>query len=257
MLGNKEIMSKNIKNYMEKKGIDRNQLCYDLNLKYMTVSDWINGKTYPRIDKIELLANYFNINKSDLVEDKEEQSSLTLITEISSKLDEERQKNVLTYANQQYKEQNKVTFINDHKKKKEEVPSYIDIDVVGLFTAGLGTENFNKSKPVEVVTLNERDVPDKFDLAIKVVGHSMEPYFRDSEILFVRRTHGYDSIQNGMFAVVEINKEAYIKKIYIEDNKLKLVSLNKETDIKGNYLYPDFYADENDDIHVIGKIIMS
>ena len=55
---------------MNKKGVDRNQLCSDLDLKYMTVSDWINAKSYPRIDKIELLANYFGINKSDLIEDK-------------------------------------------------------------------------------------------------------------------------------------------------------------------------------------------
>ncbi|MCP0887007.1 XRE family transcriptional regulator [Ligilactobacillus sp. WILCCON 0076] len=69
-LGNKEIMSENIKYYMKSRGIDRNKLVADLNLKYTTVSDWINGKTYPRIDKIELLANYFNIEKIDLVERK-------------------------------------------------------------------------------------------------------------------------------------------------------------------------------------------
>ena len=57
-LGNKEVMSNNLKYYMNKKGVDRNQLCSDLDLKYMTVSDWINAKSYPRIDKIESLANY-------------------------------------------------------------------------------------------------------------------------------------------------------------------------------------------------------
>ncbi|UUM61448.1 helix-turn-helix domain-containing protein [Streptococcus suis] len=67
-LGNKEIMAENIKHFMDRKGVDRNQLCADLDLKYMTVSDWINAKSYPRIDKIELLANYFGVSKSDLVE---------------------------------------------------------------------------------------------------------------------------------------------------------------------------------------------
>ena len=69
-LGNKEIMSRNIKYYLQKSGKTRNDLVADLNLKYMTVSDWINGKTYPRIDKIEMLANYFGVMKSDLVEDR-------------------------------------------------------------------------------------------------------------------------------------------------------------------------------------------
>jgi len=35
-----------------------------------TFSDWVNAKTYPRIDKIELMANYFGISKADLVEER-------------------------------------------------------------------------------------------------------------------------------------------------------------------------------------------
>ena len=77
-LENKEIFSRNLSYYMNKYGITRNDLCEQLDLKYMTLSDWINGKTYPRIDKIELLANYFNINKSDLIEDKTETTKPTL-----------------------------------------------------------------------------------------------------------------------------------------------------------------------------------
>lgn len=54
---------------MEKNNKDRNQICDDLGLKYTTFTDWVNGKKYPRIDKIELLANYFGVRKSDLIED--------------------------------------------------------------------------------------------------------------------------------------------------------------------------------------------
>ena len=70
MLGNKEIMSKNIKKYMNEFGLTRNKLANDLDIKYTTLTDWIKGNTYPRIDKIELMAKYFHINKSDLIEDK-------------------------------------------------------------------------------------------------------------------------------------------------------------------------------------------
>ena len=69
-LGNKEIMAKNIRYYMEKKGLNAKDFSIELNFKYSTVLDWLNAKTYPRIDKIEMMANYFNIEKSDLVEDK-------------------------------------------------------------------------------------------------------------------------------------------------------------------------------------------
>ncbi|WP_295245100.1 helix-turn-helix transcriptional regulator [Veillonella sp.] len=68
---NKKIMSNNIQYYMERFGIDRIKICNDLNIKYTTFVDWLNAKTYPRIDKIESMANYFGIQKSDLVEPKE------------------------------------------------------------------------------------------------------------------------------------------------------------------------------------------
>lgn len=69
-IGNKKIFSRNLQFYMDKAKKDRQQICDDLNLKYSTFSDWVNGNKYPRIDKIELLANYFGIEKSDLIEEK-------------------------------------------------------------------------------------------------------------------------------------------------------------------------------------------
>jgi repressor lexA len=69
-LGNKDIFSKNLKMYMDDKDISRTQLAEILDTPYSTLSDWVNGKKYPRIDKIELLANYFGIDKSDLIEEK-------------------------------------------------------------------------------------------------------------------------------------------------------------------------------------------
>ena len=70
-LGNKEVFAKNLKYYMDKNGKDRNQICADLpQIAYTTLATWLQAKAYPRIDMIELLANYFGILKSDLVEDK-------------------------------------------------------------------------------------------------------------------------------------------------------------------------------------------
>lgn len=68
-LGNKITMSNNLKKYLKINNISRNQLSESLGISYSTISDWINGKAYPRIDKIEMMANYFGINKSDLVEE--------------------------------------------------------------------------------------------------------------------------------------------------------------------------------------------
>ena len=70
-LGNKEIFSKNLKYYMTINNKTRNDICKDLDFKYTTFTDWYNGNIYPRIDKIEMLANYFRIEKSDLIENKD------------------------------------------------------------------------------------------------------------------------------------------------------------------------------------------
>ena len=67
---NKKIMAKNIKRYMEAKGVTNQQLCEALDFKYTTFLDWIKGITYPRIGKIEAMADYFGIQKSDLIEEK-------------------------------------------------------------------------------------------------------------------------------------------------------------------------------------------
>lgn len=71
-LGNKKIMAKNIRYYMEKNSLSQTDICNTLGIKMPTFSDWVNAKTYPRIDKIELMANYFGISKSDLVEEHSE-----------------------------------------------------------------------------------------------------------------------------------------------------------------------------------------
>ena len=67
---NKEIMAQNIKRYMDMKGVTNQQLCDALDFKYTTFMDWIKGVTYPRIGKVEAMANYFGCEKSDLIEEK-------------------------------------------------------------------------------------------------------------------------------------------------------------------------------------------
>ena len=63
----KQILAKNIRHYMEQNNKTRNEMCEALGVKYTTFTDWVNAKTYPRIDRIEQLAAYFGIEKSDLL----------------------------------------------------------------------------------------------------------------------------------------------------------------------------------------------
>lgn len=76
-LGNKQIMANNIRYYMNIHSVSQTEICNTLGFKMPTFSDWVNAKTYPRIDKIELMANYFGVTKADLVEDHSSRSHLT------------------------------------------------------------------------------------------------------------------------------------------------------------------------------------
>jgi transcriptional regulator with XRE-family HTH domain len=71
-IGNKETFAKNLSYYLNKCGRDQKEVAEVVGVAPSTFNEWVKAKKYPRIDKIEILANYFGILKSDLIEDKEE-----------------------------------------------------------------------------------------------------------------------------------------------------------------------------------------
>ena len=73
---NKRIMARNIKRFMDRKGVTNQQICDDLGFKYTTFMDWIKAVTYPRIGKVEAMAQYFGCEKSDLIEEKTEKPTV-------------------------------------------------------------------------------------------------------------------------------------------------------------------------------------
>lgn len=75
-LGNKKVFAENLKYYMNINNKTRADVCRDLDIPYSTFTDWCNANIYPRIDKIEILANYFDVKKSDLVERREKVDKL-------------------------------------------------------------------------------------------------------------------------------------------------------------------------------------
>lgn len=69
-IGNKEIMAKNLSYYVSKSGKTQRELAEIVGVAASTFNDWMKAKKYPRIDKIEILAEHFGILKSDLIEEK-------------------------------------------------------------------------------------------------------------------------------------------------------------------------------------------
>ena len=77
----KAIFSKNLRHYLsinEKSPVD---LVNDLRIPFSTVSSWTNAQKMPRMGRIEQLADYFGIEKSDLIEDKIEKQDVFTLTD--------------------------------------------------------------------------------------------------------------------------------------------------------------------------------
>lgn len=59
--------AQNLKNIMQKQNKTQSDLVKDLSFRQATVSDWLNGKKYPRMDKVEKLANYLGVSINELL----------------------------------------------------------------------------------------------------------------------------------------------------------------------------------------------
>ena len=222
---------------------DRNltlqELADDLNDKYQDknrsigfskgkLSKWENGKEQPYLSSARLVADYFNVSVDYLIGRKTNEPFNDII-KIYDKLEVKRQKNVYNYANNQLIEQNQV---------HEATTVY----VTSKLSAGPGVIDLD---PTNVEEVQYDGYVPRHDLAFQVAGDSMEPLFEDGEIVFVERT---EDIYSGQVIAVQINEESFIKKAYIENDQLRLVSLNS--------MYDDILADGTDNIRVVGRVIL-
>lgn len=248
---NKEIFSKNLAYYMNKKGVDRNTLCADLNLKYTTVRDWLKGITYPRIGKIELLANYFNINKSDLIEDKTEKNNSisskinfdprqAILLSNYNKLNNNR-KNRLVQTSENLLAEEQGNVINLKEKRAEyDTRKRVPRQVPGRVSAGTGYWQDDDYDSMVDFYADEIPDDDEYDTIAIVVGHSMEPKIKNGDFLFIKLTSQVDLNKIGIF---KVDGENYVKKLKND----RLESLNKD--------YDDIPLSEERDFRTIGEVV--
>ena len=75
----KRIFSRNLKKFMGVNGKTQVDIIKDLGFNKSAVSTWCNGTRLPRMDKVDMLARYFGIKRSDLIEDKDAESDHDII----------------------------------------------------------------------------------------------------------------------------------------------------------------------------------
>ena len=110
-LGNKKVFAKNLLHYLKRNNKTASDVCKDLEITPSTFSDWLNAKKYPRIDKIEMLANYFDIKKSDLIEDKSRYNDTNFLEQYKVLFDKDyrltdtQRKFLIDFLTEQHKKQ--------------------------------------------------------------------------------------------------------------------------------------------------------
>lgn len=165
-----------------------------------------------------------------------EKSDNESITSIYSKLKPPRQQNVYNYAKDQLEQQNHPNVYSIEEAKEEHT-----VDVVGVVSAGTG--EWLDGQDSEVVTI-EGPIP-RYDFAVRVNGNSMEPTFSNGEILFVNKV---DEARNNQFVIAEVNGEAFVKKLFVSMDGVKLISLNRD--------YDDIVIHDYDDYQIVGVVVL-
>lgn len=76
----RSIFVTNFREILDRKRITQKDVADHLHIPFTTISTWANGKSYPRIDRMELLAEYLGVSRIELMYDKHEQSKHYLQT---------------------------------------------------------------------------------------------------------------------------------------------------------------------------------
>ena len=231
----------NLKYLRIKKGLEQKDISNFLGLKSPTsVTNWEKGTNLARAGHLSDLASFFGVTLHDLVKtDLSSVDNTTDITTIYNQLNSNRQTKVYDFATEQLKEQNKVLNINDYI---EEESDWYEVKFYGSVSAGTGL--YLDDEQVETISFGADMIPTGTDFCLKVNGDSMDPMFHDGDYVFIKRETDF---RNGSIGVVIVNGDAYLKKIYITEDSIKLVSLNKK--------YKDITVTQDDTLKYIGTVV--
>lgn len=80
---NKTVFSTNLRFYIAKKGVAKQDLARAVGVSNSSITDWVQGRSYPRMDRIQKLADYLGCEKLDLIEEHSFSSPYYLEKQVS------------------------------------------------------------------------------------------------------------------------------------------------------------------------------
>ena len=196
-----------------------------LGISYQAYSAWERGVKEPSKEKVNRLEQLLKVPKGYFTEIE--------IVRLYNTLSNKGKSQVVEYARDLMQ-----------KEKTQQVISVsenlYEYHVYEKMSAGIGASVYD-DRNYDTVYFDEELA---HDFASWVSGDSMEPKYHNGSVALIRET-GFD-YDGAVYAVV-CNNQTYIKRVYREENGLRLVSVNPR--------YDDILISYDEDPRVVGIIV--
>ena len=224
------ILGNSIKELRKSKKLTQKNLAELTGFKQNTISNHENGNRQLDETDIRVYAEALGVSPQYLF-DRAKPSSIEVtptpttspIQSIYDELEPPRQRKVITYAEKLRDEQEKRRKAKINEVSEKVIDLY-QVEVVSETAAACGFNYGFGYDDTDRETIEVDEQPPRHDIATKVSGDSMQPDYQDGDILYL--VDKGLTTYNGDLAVIAYGDRSYFKKIYTENGRLRLVSLN-------------------------------
>ena len=205
--------------------LTQKEIAEQLGISFQAYSAWERGVKEPSKEKVFQLENILKVPKGYFTQIE--------IVRLYHSLSKQGQEKVVLYARNLSQE--------EQVQKVTAMPERLyEYRVYERMSAGIGASVYDDQN-FDTVYFNEELA---HDFASWVSGDSMEPKYQNGSVALIRET-GFD-YDGAVYAVV-CNNQTYIKRVYREENGLRLVSINPT--------YQDIFISYEEDPRIVGIIV--
>ncbi|KXA62814.1 XRE family transcriptional regulator [Streptococcus oralis subsp. dentisani] len=205
--------------------LTQKEIAEQLGISFQAYSAWERGVKEPSKEKVFQLENILKVPKGYFTQIE--------IVRLYHSLSKQGQEKVVLYARNLSQE--------EQAQKVIAMPERLyEYRVYERMSAGIGASVYDDQN-FDTVYFNEELA---HDFASWVSGDSMEPKYQNGSVALIRET-GFD-YDGAVYAVV-CNNQTYIKRVYREENGLRLVSINPK--------YKDIFISYEEDPRIVGIIV--
>ena len=205
--------------------LTQKEIAEELGISFQAYSAWERGIKEPSKEKVAQLENILKVAKGYFTQIE--------IVRLYNSLSKQGKDKVVLYARNLAQE--------EQTQKVATMPERLyEYRVYERMSAGIGASVYD-DKNFDTVYFNEELA---HDFASWVAGDSMEPKYQNGSVALIRET-GFD-YDGAVYAVV-CNNQTYIKRVYREEDGLRLVSINPK--------YKDIFISYEEDPRIVGIIV--